>query len=1091
MIALFLLPYNLIAGTASGQVRYENKTYTASGFTGSTEFLVVRQAQVEVVDTTNTVLGSGVTDNSGNYSISVPNQGVKNVFLRVYARNTSSPFNVTVKNSTSENQIYTAVSGTVSADTDSSFTLSTDINITSGVAPVFNIFDCAVWAFQYFSDQYTKAGLALPSVAALTVYWKTGSTGTFFDPASNSIFLLGFTSDPDEYDDDIILHEVGHYMAVNYSKDDSPGGQHSITDKLDARLAWSEGWAHYFSCVVRKFAGSVLYPSPQAIVDNTASGAGFFEIETPSLSNLTTMATNEVACTAVLWDIVDATNESFDTLTADGINMLETKVWRSFLGLTGFAAITLEDMTKSLYSIVSSSEYQAITGTAALDGIYKGRSIRYYLDTLETNDSVATATNTTLPFNGVQITHHTSPPNSATLDRDFFKVNAAIAGVLKVETKNLGDGIDTNIRVFQSDGFTLVKENDDVSAGNKTSLVQTTVQIGTYYVLCERSTKSSNVVDFGYYDISISVVENLPPDIASVTADKTSGQVPFTVQFSIQASDFDGNIATYQWDVDGDSVYEFTSLDGGNFVYTYALAGTYNATVKVTDNKGESTLGTVQIVASGQAASIQLSQNKVGGTAPVTVSFTVTPNSITPVLYLWDFDADKRIDLVSETGSASFTYNEPKSYVAKIYVRDVQDKIYSISSDSIVVSDSGSPVITSFTATPSSGTVPLNVSLSVSFSGPASSISKCEFDIQGDGIFDAVVTNITASPVQINLSLKSIGTFNAVANLTNTSNISSRAQAQVKGTFTGTIGFINEPEPTVTVAGSAVTITAIVLPTGVSKKVQFQYKPDSSAGPWIDIGSSVTSTRSTFKASWDTSALVDSSVIDLRALINDSISTGDDASTVQLNFVTPKIRESSGSFNKQKKVSVFKNEILLSPEVELYTFYDSISASNEATLKLESFILSTSTPGSDLVRIGDFTSVTETSGVPSIQKPLTLRMYYKDDNEDGIVDGWNLSNSSLAIYYFDEVASLYKQFFPSIVNTSEKWVQIDIHKFGKYALVGKSLPAEVAQVSKDKSGGCFNSVSFSRLDYSVFVFFLLLIICRIVRGFSRPASGRV
>src|SRR4029077_19806398 len=51
-------------------------------------------------------------------------------------------------------------------------------------------------------------------------------------------------------DDFIILHEYGHYLAFHFSRDDSPGGDHSGNQRLDPRLAFSEGWASYFACAV-------------------------------------------------------------------------------------------------------------------------------------------------------------------------------------------------------------------------------------------------------------------------------------------------------------------------------------------------------------------------------------------------------------------------------------------------------------------------------------------------------------------------------------------------------------------------------------------------------------------------------------------------------------------------------------------------------------------------------------------------------------------------------------------------------------------------------------------------------------------------
>ena len=56
------------------------------------------------------------------------------------------------------------------------------------------------------------------------------------------IFLLGSANqDTDEYDRHVIAHEFGHYLEHRFSRSDSIGGPHTLTDQLDMRLAFGEG----------------------------------------------------------------------------------------------------------------------------------------------------------------------------------------------------------------------------------------------------------------------------------------------------------------------------------------------------------------------------------------------------------------------------------------------------------------------------------------------------------------------------------------------------------------------------------------------------------------------------------------------------------------------------------------------------------------------------------------------------------------------------------------------------------------------------------------------------------------------------------
>jgi WD40 repeat protein len=58
------------------------------------------------------------------------------------------------------------------------------------------------------------------------------------------------------------------------------------------------------------------------------------------------------------------------------------------------------------------------------------------------------------------------------------------------------------------------------------------------------------------------------------------------VQFSGAATDDDGSIAKYEWDFDGDGVFEWSSTESGLTTFIYNDKGTYNAVLRVTDNDG-------------------------------------------------------------------------------------------------------------------------------------------------------------------------------------------------------------------------------------------------------------------------------------------------------------------------------------------------------------------------------------------------------------------------------------------------------------------------------------------------------------------------
>jgi hypothetical protein len=74
--------------------------------------------------------------------------------------------------------------------------------------------------------------------------------GTCFRPGERPyIDLSGRVSDPDEWDATVIVHELGHYVAGVFARDDSDGGRHDGR-RTTPTLAWSEGFAIFFASFV-------------------------------------------------------------------------------------------------------------------------------------------------------------------------------------------------------------------------------------------------------------------------------------------------------------------------------------------------------------------------------------------------------------------------------------------------------------------------------------------------------------------------------------------------------------------------------------------------------------------------------------------------------------------------------------------------------------------------------------------------------------------------------------------------------------------------------------------------------------------------
>jgi len=227
----------------------------------------IRGATVEVVGPSATTLATATTNASGAYSFNLPLNTA--VFIRVKAQlqqaGSGPAWDVTVRDNTQGDAIYAMESPTFS--TGAAATLTRDIKATSGwdgsrygalrIAGPFALLDTV------YTTQAKVLAVAPATVfPVLRIFWSVNNVpavgnpdlgqigSTIFTNASDgrAIYVLGKEDvDTDEFDSSVVAHEWGHYYQSAFSRDDTPGGSHSITDRLDRRVAFSEGWGNAWS----------------------------------------------------------------------------------------------------------------------------------------------------------------------------------------------------------------------------------------------------------------------------------------------------------------------------------------------------------------------------------------------------------------------------------------------------------------------------------------------------------------------------------------------------------------------------------------------------------------------------------------------------------------------------------------------------------------------------------------------------------------------------------------------------------------------------------------------------------------------------
>jgi hypothetical protein len=228
----------------------------------------VRGATVQVIAAAGgAVLASGVTSATGTYSLDIA--APQSVFVRVRAellKTTGSGglWNFTVRDNTQSDALYVldsaAFTAAAGANTQNLRALSgwdgSSYASTRAAGP-FAILDVV-----YDAKEKVRTASPNASFPTLQLMWSinnrpasgnlaTGLIGTSFyefDANGHRIYILGAAnSDTDEYDRAVVAHEFGHYVQSAFSRDDSVGGSHAGGDKLDMRVAFSEGWGNAWS----------------------------------------------------------------------------------------------------------------------------------------------------------------------------------------------------------------------------------------------------------------------------------------------------------------------------------------------------------------------------------------------------------------------------------------------------------------------------------------------------------------------------------------------------------------------------------------------------------------------------------------------------------------------------------------------------------------------------------------------------------------------------------------------------------------------------------------------------------------------------
>jgi hypothetical protein len=442
-------------GTIRGTIRYEDKEYGPAGFNGTTHWKTIRYATVDVVDAASgSVLYTTATDSQGAYSV-LTSPSSTQVYVRVNSA-ASLPGSGTISVKDLSSNFYGVPSNPFPLSGAAFINISMPVsNIADGA---FNILDVMTIGYEFVRDYD-----GMYPVSSVTAFWSAGNgLGTYFCTTGDATYCTGGSgiyvlSDPlgdtDEFDDDVLWHEFGHFVAYSYSRDDSPGGIHYLTDSaLDLRLAWSEGWGDFFPGAVKTWLNATnpsLLSSATGMAFttyvDTSNNSWSFDFGNPPYNS--SYATSEVAVAKLLTD----------HRAAFGMQ----NIWNV---MTNYQA------SPPPYPIAVNLElfwdrWRSVVGTGSLptlEALYSARSIIYRDDPWEPNETYLSAST----YTGVQ--NRTLYSSSGSADKDYVLIAATTGTTYTITTSNLYNGADTFLTLYNATGTTVLTSDDNRNGSNTT-----------------------------------------------------------------------------------------------------------------------------------------------------------------------------------------------------------------------------------------------------------------------------------------------------------------------------------------------------------------------------------------------------------------------------------------------------------------------------------------------------------------------------------------------------------------------------------------------------------------------------------------------
>ncbi|MBI4712294.1 MAG: PKD domain-containing protein [Planctomycetes bacterium] len=583
--------------------------------------------------------------------------------------------------------------------------------------------------------------------------------------------------------------------------------------------------------------------------------------------------------------------------------------------------------------------------------------------------------------------------------------------------------------------------------------------------------------------------------VREVTATNTAGPAPLKVNLNCKFG-AGGSVMLYQWDFDYDGISlnpDYFSMLSGNCYYTYTQPGNYTARVRIIRSDGNILERDIAINATLPSDppvinTIYTTPALPSGPAPLTVTFRAATKTTSGriTVYSWDFDGNGSIDFASTvTDTVTYAYTRSGLYPSTLFVED-SNGLGAEYSVWVTVQSSVSTAPTANITAPASGaSVMVGDTLLFSGSGTAGSggvVARYEWDFDGDNEIDIATTAAT----DVSCAYLASGSYTAKLRVTEEPSLLSAEKTITLTVSAPTTTNIAIIQPGVQEPGKqglrrkvngvvtiqAATIPALVNPTQ-GNSVDLRYRLVDASLP----DSAIPTAPAPWDGSWQTVALAQSS------LPLSSISYAGFTTTIDTSFLLPNNwYEIIGVTNYNETDMLYDAWNTDSPDKRVFIYVDPITPDVQGDITQSTYKVSTRGISTLNIRIpyqgvsadGDLiiTSLTATdfadlggavggltislTNSALLTKPAEVIIPYSDSNNDGVVDGANIPETTLVLYREDAVSGWIPVAGQKLITDSNVLIGVTAG-VGRFRIAGIPPPMDMVI---DGSSGLGSSGSF-------------------------------